>query len=417
MYIDIGEQLHHAADHAHRHRRGDLRQRQRLRRVPAASGESRATRVLSCATAATTSATIKCPTAASRSRAMQMERRRLEVPRAQGRCSSSNVSRLLDRSGRCNRAEPVRRRSAERNEPANRKARDFDPATEQHAGIVLGIGVCGLSHGRRQRPLPRPARRRRAVTFPTAASRPKVISEFYTIVDFYESKMSEYDCQLRLRADPQAAESRGHDRSRRRASARSTRFRSSSSRAPMANAVRDKLRNAFPPQLYAVSTWRDKQGAAAGRRADGNGHPQRAAVPDHRRGRLRHPGDLLHDRRREDPRHRHPQVARRVGLAASWASSSATACRWASSARASAWCSGCCSSPTSTRSPTCLGRITGQPVFDPSIYYFYKIPDDRRTVHGGVDRARARWASPCWPASCRRDRAARLHPVEALRYE
>ena len=25
-----------------------------------------------------------------------------------------------------------------------------------------------------------------------------------------------------------------------------------------------------------------------------------------------------------------------------------------------------------------LGRLTGQPVFDPSIYYFYKIPDDRR---------------------------------------
>ena len=35
-----------------------------------------------------------------------------------------------------------------------------------------------------------------------------------------------------------------------------------------------------------------------------------------------------------------------------------------------------------------LGRLTGRPVFDPTIYYFYKIPDDRRPVDGGLDRAR-----------------------------
>ena len=91
------------------------------------------------------------------------------------------------------------------------------------------------------------------------------------------------------------------------------------------NVVRDLLRASFPPQVYMISTWRDKQGAAAGRGADGNGRAQRAAVPDHRGGRLRHPGDLLHDRRREDPRHRHPEIARRDAAAASWASSSATA--------------------------------------------------------------------------------------------
>ena len=63
-----------------------------------------------------------------------------------------------------------------------------------------------------------------------------------------------------------------------------------------------------------------------------------------------------------------------------------------------------------------LGRLTGRPVFDPSIYYFQKIPTivEGLTVTliviGAV--AIAVFAS-ILPAI----RAARLHPVEALRYE
>ena len=63
-----------------------------------------------------------------------------------------------------------------------------------------------------------------------------------------------------------------------------------------------------------------------------------------------------------------------------------------------------------------LGKITGRPVFDPSIYYFYKIPTliDPWTVTwivaGAVGIAAVASVLPAL-------RAALLRPVEALRYE
>ncbi len=63
-----------------------------------------------------------------------------------------------------------------------------------------------------------------------------------------------------------------------------------------------------------------------------------------------------------------------------------------------------------------LGRITGRPVFDPEIYYFYKIPAivDPFTVTWIVCGAVAiAVLASVLPAI----RAARMHPVEALRYE
>jgi lipoprotein-releasing system permease protein len=63
-----------------------------------------------------------------------------------------------------------------------------------------------------------------------------------------------------------------------------------------------------------------------------------------------------------------------------------------------------------------LGWITGRPVFDPTIYYFYKIPTilDPQTiicvVLGAVSIAVAASILPAYYA-------AGLRPVEALRYE
>jgi lipoprotein-releasing system permease protein len=63
-----------------------------------------------------------------------------------------------------------------------------------------------------------------------------------------------------------------------------------------------------------------------------------------------------------------------------------------------------------------LAWVTGKPVFDPSIYYFYKIPaivmpwTVTWIVVGAIFIAVAASILPA-------NRAARLHPVEALRYE
>jgi lipoprotein-releasing system permease protein len=61
-------------------------------------------------------------------------------------------------------------------------------------------------------------------------------------------------------------------------------------------------------------------------------------------------------------------------------------------------------------------RISGQPVFDPSIYYFQEIPTMIQPltvawiIAGAVAIAVIASVLPAL-------RAARLHPVEALRYE
>jgi lipoprotein-releasing system permease protein len=63
-----------------------------------------------------------------------------------------------------------------------------------------------------------------------------------------------------------------------------------------------------------------------------------------------------------------------------------------------------------------LGKVTGRPIFDPSVYYFYKIPAivDPWTVAwivaGAVGIAVLASVLPAL-------RAALLRPVEALRYE
>ncbi len=77
---------------------------------------------------------------------------------------------------------------------------------------------------------------------------------------------------------------------------------------------------------------------------------------------------------------------------------------------------GWCSSRYINEIADCIGWLTGMPVFDPSVYYFYKIPTivNPMTVTlvalGAMLIAVLASILPAW-------RAASLHPVQALRWE
>ncbi len=135
----------------------------------------------------------------------------------------------------------------------------MDPATEQFTGIVPGIGLASFRDTAGiDRFLVLPGDDVK-ITFPTAGTPPKAVSDTFTVVDFYESKMSEYDSnfvfvpiaslqRMRGMIDPQSGLS----------SVNSIQIKLRD--GADLDLVRDKLRKVFPADLYAVSTWRDKQG-------------------------------------------------------------------------------------------------------------------------------------------------------------
>jgi lipoprotein-releasing system permease protein len=158
-------------------------------------------------------------------------------------------------------ADPFRRSSA--TNPLGVEAQegeDFDPTREQHPGCVLGIALCGYrNHDGSESFLTLPGDDVE-ITYPSAGKQPKPLSAKFTVVDFYESKMNEYDSSFVFVPIRKLQHLRGMiDPSTGVANFNSIQIRLK----PRANldAVRDKLRSHFPPQVYLVNTWRDKQGA------------------------------------------------------------------------------------------------------------------------------------------------------------
>ncbi|TWT48472.1 ABC transporter permease [Botrimarina hoheduenensis] len=135
----------------------------------------------------------------------------------------------------------------------------FDAAVEQHDGLVLGMSLAAFRDAEGQDHFWVMPGDDVEITYPTAARPPKPGSSYFTVVDLYESKMSDYDSsfafvplvklqKLRGMYDPLTGVGR---------------FNSIQIRCKPGvdiDEVRERLRAAFDPRLYAVSTWRDKQG-------------------------------------------------------------------------------------------------------------------------------------------------------------
>jgi len=305
--------------------------------------------------------------------------------------------------------DPFRARAGEQEQ-----GQDFDPSQEQHTGIVLGIGTCsyrGLDGTDIFYALPGDDVR---ISFPTASMPVKAINEHYSIVDVYESKMSEYDSNFVFVPIRALQESRGlidPVTGIGKFSSIQIKLRPGVD----ANEVRDQIRDAFPAQLYMVSTWRDKQG------------PLLAAVQMEQAvlnvllfmiiavagfGILAIFTMIVVEKTRD------------IGILKSLGASSRGVLGIFLGYGLSLGIVGAGAGmglglliiANINEIADLLGRLTGQPVFDPSIYYFSSIPTivDPETVAwiclGAVSVAVMASVLPA-------RRAASLHPVRALQYE
>jgi lipoprotein-releasing system permease protein len=290
----------------------------------------------------------------------------------------------------------------------------FDPANEQHTGLVLGIAISNFRDDEgKERFLLLPGDDV-MLTFPNAAIPPGAVNSKFTIVDLYESKMSEYDSTFvfvpikelqRLQGTLDPSTKIGH------ANSIQIRLKNEAD----ANLVRDKLRKAFAPELYSVSTWRDKQG------------PLLAAVQMETAilnillfliiavagfGILAIFFMIVVEKTRDIGALKALGASGRgiMGIFLSYGLSLGIV------GSGVGMVLGLMFVININQIASGLSWLTGHEVFDPSIYYFYKIP----TI---IEPVTVTWIvcgalliavlASVLPAR----RAARLHPVEALRYE
>ena len=298
--------------------------------------------------------------------------------------------------------------------PPEDQQAEFDAAKEQHAGIVVGIAL-GSFRDRKgvDRFLVLPGDDV-IVSYPTAGMPPKIESSLFTVVDFYESKMSEYDANMVFVPIRKLQELRGMIGPANPAGNVSA-IQIKLKPGVDGNLVRDLLRDNFDQAFFGIWTWRDKQG------------PLLAAVQMETAilnillfliiavagfGILAIFFMIVVEKTRDigilkslgAPGGGVMSIFLTYGLSLGFVGSGV------------GMVLGLLFVININEIADLLGKLTGRPVFDPSIYYFQRIPTDivPFTVAWIVAGAMAiAVLASILPAR----RAARLHPVEALRYE
>jgi lipoprotein-releasing system permease protein len=290
----------------------------------------------------------------------------------------------------------------------------FDPAKQQHTGVVLGILTASAR---------RPSGEERflvlpgddvKLTFPTAGTPPKEASGNFTVVDFYECKMAEYDSKFAFVPIRTLQEMRGMiDPATGKGMFNSIQIKLKP--GVDGKQVCGKLTALFGSDLYTAMTWRDKQGALL------------AAVQMETAilnvllfliiavsgfGILAIFFMIVVEKTRD--------IGVLKSLGASGTGIMGIFLSYGLSLGIVGSGAGLVIGLVFVHHindiADLLGKITGTPVFDPSIYYFYRIP----TI---IDAGTITWIvlgaltiavlASILPAM----RAALLHPVEALRYE
>ncbi len=197
-------------------------------------------------------------------RALQEEVERVEAQkRAQVRGSEAEAAQQTEPPS----AETVKQNPFEMHQRPDQVAPQiFDEAKQQYTGIVLGVAICSTRFRDKETDkvkdyyLCRPGDDVK-LTFPSTGVPPKPISETFTIVDFYESKMSEYDSTFAFVPLSKLQELRGMIDPMTGTPAVSSIQIKLRPGADL-NACRDKLRERFSVDQYAyrIQTWKDMQG-------------------------------------------------------------------------------------------------------------------------------------------------------------
>ncbi|MGL4513222.1 MAG: ABC transporter permease [Lacipirellulaceae bacterium] len=292
------------------------------------------------------------------------------------------------------------------------EGRTFDPMTEQHAGAVLGIALGSYRDQDGTDQFLLVPGDDVEITYPSAGKPPKPLSAKFTVVDFYESKMSEYDSSFVFVPLAKLQELRGMiDPSSKLASFNAIQVQCKPGIDP--SEARDRIQAAFDPRQYVVSTWRDKQGALL------------AAVQMETAvlnvllfliiavagfGILAIFSMIVVEKTRD--------IGVLKSLGASGGGVMGIFVGYGLTlgivGAGAGLVGGLLFVTNINEIADLLGRITGQPVFDPAVYYFSKIPAivERPTVAWiGVGSVAIAVLASVLPAR----RAASMHPVQALR--